>query len=116
MAAPPEDAADYDARTTDQIRYDAMSDQVREAAASVTDLAKIVRELAANPGNSQTIYHRTEGMGTVGVICATVCVMCVVVLILGAVIFVPDIHDLRAWQDIMRKDIARLQAGQEKAH
>jgi len=113
---PAEDEPAYEPRTPEQIRYDATADQIRETAQVAREVADMVRELVSNGahGNVQTVIHKTQGMGVVGVICATICVMCIVVLILGAIIFVPDIHDLRAWQDIMRKDIARLQAGQEK--
>jgi hypothetical protein len=80
------------------------------------DLTKLVREVIDNipAGNTQTVIHKTQGMGTVGVICATVCVMCVVILILGAIIFVPDIHDLRAWQSTFGRDLAAIKAVQQQ--
>jgi len=115
---PADDEHVYEPRTAEQVRYDAMSDQVRDAAASVTELAKVVRELAANPGNTNTVIHRTEGAGIgmiIGmVICATVSVMCVVLLIIGAIFIVPDIHDLQAWQGTFGRDLAAIKAVQHK--
>jgi hypothetical protein len=94
-----------DSRSPELRRLDFMVDQVGDLASSVRELVDRIPQ-----GQTQTVIHKTQGMGMVGVVCATVCVMCVVVLILGAIIFVPELHDLRAWQDINRRDIARLQA------
>jgi hypothetical protein len=102
-----------DGRTLEQVRYDAMSDKVHDAADTVLELAKLVKELA-HGGTTNTVIHKTEGMGAVGILCACVCVFCALFIILGAVMIVPEIHDLRAWQDINRKDIARLQAQQQQ--
>lgn len=97
-----------DDRTRDVQRMDYMRDQIIE-------VTKLVREVIDNlpAGNTQTVIHKTQGMGIVGVICATVCVMCVVILILGAIIFVPDLHDLKAWIGIQNTKIAKLEAQQE---
>jgi ABC-type uncharacterized transport system ATPase subunit len=94
-----------DTRTAEVRKYDAICDQV-------IAMNELVKELVDKipQGQTQTVLYKSHGMGVIGAVCATVCVMCVLVVILGAIIFVPEIHDLRAWQDINRKDIARLQA------
>ena len=108
---PAEDEPAYE-RTPEQIRYDATADQIRETAQVAREVADMVRELVSNGahGNVQTVIHKTQGMGVVGVICATICVMCIVVLILGAIIFVPDIHDLNAWVGVFGRDIEHVKA------
>jgi hypothetical protein len=101
--------AGLDTRSPEVRRLDYMADLVVRLTESVQ---KVIEH--APHSHTQTIIHKTQGMGTVGVICATVSIMCVLFMILGAIVFVPDIHDLKAWNDITRKDIARLQAQQEK--
>jgi hypothetical protein len=93
-------------RSPEAQRYDAFCDQAfrMEKAA----------ERLMDGGQHQTVLHRTEGMGYIGVICASVCVMCVVVLIVGAILIVPELHDLRAWKDIHAAKIAKLEAQQSK--
>jgi len=82
----------------------------------VIDLAAAVDKLIQNmpQGNTQRIIYKTEGMGTVGVVCATICAMCLLFLILGAILIVPEIHDLNAWKDIHQAKIAKLEAQQER--
>jgi len=113
---PADDAAGYDTRSAEQIRYDATADQIRETAQVAREVADMVRELVSSGarGNVQTVIHKTQGMGLVGVICATVCIMCVLFLILGAVVFVPDIHDLKAWQGTFGRDLAAIKAVQQQ--
>lgn len=95
-------------RPEEMKRIDLMVDQMAEMAIGMKTLGDLVGRIGT--GQTQRVVYKQEGMGVVGIICATVCVMCVVIVILGAIVFVPDIHDLRAWNDITRKDIARLQA------
>ncbi len=109
-----EDAPEYDPRKPQDVSYDAIADQVREATYLVRDVAEMVRESLSRSGNTQTVIHKTEGMGAIGIVCASICVACVLFLILGAILIVPELHDLKAWQDINRKDIARLQALHEQ--
>ena len=92
----------------------------------VIDLAAAVDKLIQNmpQGNTQRIIYKTEGMGALGIICAALCVLCVLFVIVGVVVISSDttksearmdgrLRDLQAWNDITRKDIARLQAQQE---
>ena len=111
------DVEDFDAdyfRTGDQVRYDAMVEQARqvtEQARQVTELVKTLLERGPY-GQTQTVIHKTAGMGAWGAAGVVACFFTYLTLIVLAVIFVPTIHDLLAWQDINRKDIARLQAQQ----
>jgi hypothetical protein len=61
-------------------------------------------------GHTQTVIHKSEGMGAWGAAAVVACFFTVLMMIFGAVIFVPDIHDLRAWKDIHHNDIAALKA------
>lgn len=82
----------------------------------VNDLTKAVQEvIKSGEGRQvQTVIHKTAGMQPLIAIAIVACLFTWVLMIVLAVIFVPDIHDLQAWHDIDRKDIARLQAQQNK--
>lgn len=95
----------HDDRPAEVQKMDYLRDQVIE----LTETVRLLIDKLPQ-GQTQTVIHKQQGMGTVGAVCATVCVMCALFLILGAIVFVPDIHDLKAWQDILRRDVARLQA------
>ena len=109
-----------DHRSREAQRYDAICDQVMESSAEVQQLSVLCRELIVTipkQGTLPEIHYKSEGMGIVGVICATICVMTLVLfLILGAILVVPEIHDLRAWLDINRAKIAKLEAMQQTQH
>ena len=105
-----------DHRSREAQRYDAICDQVMETSAQVQKINDLFRELIdtiPKQGTIQEIHYKSEGMGVVGVICATICAMSVLFLILGAILVVPEIHDLRAWLDINRAKIAKLEAVQQ---
>jgi hypothetical protein len=40
--------------------------------------------------------------------------MCALFLILGAIIFIPDIHDLKAWQGQFGRELAAMKAVQQQ--
>ena len=119
----PEGGREYDKRTPDQIRYDAISDQLRDAATLARDLAEIVKEAVTNSnnGHTQTVIHKSEGMGAVGILCAVVSVCCV--LMMGGFFWMisielnkqtAELHDLRAWRDIHQNHISAIEAREEK--
>lgn len=106
-----DDAPDYDPRTPEQIRYDAIGDQVREATRLVREVAETVREFTVGGhGNVQTVIHKTEGMGIVGGICASICVLCVVFIVVIVIFINGALRDLWAWKDVHANDIAALKA------
>lgn len=84
-------------------RVDAMLD-------AVVDLTTVVKEIVHTQRNSntQTIVH--QGMGMWGIAAIVACFATWVMLIVMYLLIVPDIHDVKAWQDILRKDVAKLQA------
>jgi hypothetical protein len=81
-----------DGRTLEQVRYDAMSDKVHDAADTVLELAKLVKELA-HGGTTNTIIHKTEGAGSVAIVSAAVAVLCVLVVIGGFVVLRSQMSD-----------------------
>lgn len=97
-----------DRRTADVRRMDYLRDQVIE----INELVKTLVEKIPQ-GQIQHVVYETKGMGAIGVICAAICGLCVLFLLLGAIFIVPELHDLKAWQDILRKDVAKIQAQQE---
>ena len=113
----PNDLGDSeDFRTAEQTRYDALCDLLKRSMEQTERAETLILTLAESVqnGTHQTVIHKQEGMGAVGILCACVCVFCALFIILGAVMIVQEIHDLLAWQDINRKDIARLQAQQQQ--
>ena len=105
---------DDDPRTEREREYDAIVDLLRQSADQVHALSDLVRTTIERGGSTQTVIHKTEGMGAVGIFCAVVCVCCVLFVILGAVMIVPEIHDLRAWRDIHQNHISAIEAREEK--
>ena len=106
----------HDDRRRDAQRYDAVCDQVIETHAQVREMNTLIRALIESVPSGrqvQEVHYKSEGMGMIGVICATICAMSVLFLILGAILVVPEIHDLRAWLDINRAKIAKLEAAQQ---
>jgi hypothetical protein len=108
-----------DGRTLEQVRYDAMSDKVHDAADTVLELAKLVKELA-HGGTTNTIIHKTEGAGSVAIVSAAVAVLCVLFVIGGAIVMDGEItrsearvdgrlRDLEAWRGVHATKIQNLE-------
>ncbi len=105
-----------DFRSEEQMRYDAMCDQakqVTEQARQVTELVKTFIERMPS-GHTQNITYRVEGVGWIGMFSAVICVICLLVLLFAAIIFVPDLHDIRAWQGTFGRDLAAMKAVQQQ--
>ena len=120
-ATTPQEAEDP--RPVSVQKLDLMIDQVAELARSIREINdRYDRQLT---GHSQTIIHKTEGMGWVGVVCAAISFCCLLgSLGIGWAVIVElnkqtaELHDLHAWRDIHSNDLATLKAWrqlQEKA-
>lgn len=94
-------------------RADLAIEQVNQLCENIDQAMAEFRELAKTRGNSQTVEvtHKTAGLGPWAAAAVTACFFTFLGLILLAVIILPDLHDLQAWQDIMRSKIAKLEAG-----
>ena len=93
-----------DERDAETVRMDLLVDQVNAL------LGKMDEVLKADRGNTQTVIHKTAGMGPWGAAAVTACMFTFLGLIGLAVVLIPELHDLRAWNDINRAKIARLEA------
>lgn len=100
MGIPVED----DDRDPSTVKLDLLVDQVNALCASMA------AAMEARGNNTQTVIHKTAGMGPWAAAAVTACFFTFLGLILLAVALVPEIHDLRAWNDINRAKIARLEA------
>jgi len=102
-----------DPRGPTQVTFDAIADQVRENSVVVSRLETVVEKfLQLHEGrNTQTVIHKTEGMGAWGAAAVTACFFTMLALVLFALVVLPDLHDIKAWQDIMRQKISKLEAG-----
>lgn len=76
----------------------------------MVDLSAIVKEIAGSRGQSQTVIHKTEGMGIWSAAAVVACFATWVVIVLSAVYFVPTLHDLTAWEQILNSRITKLEA------
>lgn len=109
MDESPDDAAD--SRDESTVRMDLLVDQVNLL------LSRMDEVIRHDHGNTQTVIHKTAGMGPWGAAAVTACMFTFLGLILLAVVMIPDLHDLRAWNDINRAKIARLEASKsEQGH
>lgn len=93
-----------DERDPETIRTDLLIDQVNALCARMDAV------LASDRGNTQTVVHKTAGMGAWGAAAVTACMFTFLGLILLSVVMIPEIHDLRAWNDILRSKAAKLES------
>lgn len=93
-----------DDRDPDTVRFDLLVDQVNAL------VGKMDAVIETRGSNTQTVIHKTAGMGPWAAAAVTACFFTFLGLILLAVVILPDLHDLQAWQDIMRQKIAKLEA------
>lgn len=94
-----------DDRDPATVRTDLLVDQVNAL------ISKFDEVLQQDRGHTQTVIHKTAGMGAWGAAAVTACMFTFLGLILLAIVIVPEVHDLRAWNDINRAKIARIEAG-----
>ena len=62
------------------------------------------------PGNTQTVYHQHSGMGAWGGAAVTACFCTIAMLIATLIVVVPQLHDLKAWEQIHQNHISALEA------
>lgn len=92
-----------DDRDPGTVRMDLLVDQVNALLGRMDDV------LRQDRSQTQTVIHRTAGMGPWGAAAVTACMFTFLGLILLAVVVVPEVHDLRAWNDIIRAKIAGIE-------
>lgn len=94
-------------------RADLAIDMVNQLCAKVDVSMEEFRELVKQRGGNTQKFEatvKTAGMGPWAAAAVTACFFTFLGLILLAVVILPDLHDLQAWQDIMRQKIAKLEA------
>lgn len=92
-----------DDRDPDTVRFDLLVDQVN---ALVGKMDAVIDR----GGNTQTVIHKTAGLGPWAAAAVTACFFTFLGLILLAMLILPDIHDLKAWSDIYRTRIQEISA------
>lgn len=85
-------------------RADDVSEEIRQLTAQIRDL---VGQLADIPGqNVQTVIHKSEGFGAWGTAAVVAC-FCTW---FGLILVMFDIHDLRAWVDVLKQRVTILES------
>jgi len=104
------DANPEDDRDPSTVRMDLLVDQVNALLGRMDDV------LRHDHGNTQTVIHKTAGMGPWGAAAVTACMFTFLGLILFALVVLPTLHDLQAWQDVIRGKVSKLESAktQEK--
>ena len=66
--------------------------------------------------NSIVVTHTQAGMGVWGAVAVTACLFTTLMVISLAIVILPDIHDLKAWENVFGRDIAAMkqQINQQK--
>ena len=82
--------------------------------ALVKSVELVIAGDGSNQSQTQTVVHKTEGMGAWGAAAVTACMFTFLGLILFAMWAIPEIHDLKAWKDIHGNRINALEARQTK--
>lgn len=85
-------------------------DKINQTTEKLERLIGTVERASRAFGNTQTVIHKSEGPGPLLAASIAVCGCTLLMMVLLVVWLVPEIHDMKAWQDILRKDVARLQA------
>jgi len=80
-------------------------DELRETNATVLAL---VAELRRQERHGITVTHTQAGMGHWGAVAVTACLFTTLMVIALAIVILPDIHDLKAWQNVFGRDIAAM--------
>lgn len=93
-----------DDRDPDTVRFDLLVDQVNAL------VGKMDAVIETRGSNTQTVIHKTAGLGPWGAAAVTACFFTFLGLILLAMLILPDIHDLKAWSDIYRTRIQEISA------
>jgi len=98
-----------DDRDTDTVRFDLLVDQVN---ALVGKMDAVIER----GGNTQTVIHKTAGMGPWGAAAVTACFCTLIGLVLLSIYIIhtdslrnDDIRDLKAWQQIHEKRLNQLE-------
>ena len=101
----PTDDDDADSRDTGTVRYDLLVDQVNALVAKMDDVLRDGR------GHKQTVIHKSEGVpALVTAVAAGIGLSSMVLCVAMLVWVVPEIHDLRAWNDQLRMAVAALKS------
>lgn len=58
--------------------------------------------------NDVRVTHTQTGMGAWGAAAVTACFFSTLIVIAFAIVVIPEIHDLRAWQTIFGRDISTM--------
>lgn len=95
-----------DDRDASTVRMDLLVDQVNVL------LSRMDEVIRHDHGNTQTVIHKTAGMGAWGAAAVTACMFTFLGLILFALVVLPTLHDLQAWQDVIRGKVSKLESSQ----
>ena len=112
----PEALKFHDDRRRDAQRYDAICDQVIAMNELVKELVEKIPQ-----GQTQLVTYRTEGLGAVGIICAAICALCVVFIVVESVRQESSavktearidgrLRDLEAWRGVHSTKIQNLES------
>lgn len=98
--------ASEDDRDPQTVKLDLLVDQVNALCAAM----EAAVEKRSNNSQTVEVTHKTAGMGPWAAAAVTACFFTFLGLILLAILILPDLHDMKAWQDVMRQKITRLEA------
>lgn len=86
-----------------------ISQKLEEFTKQVSRLAEISEKIISKDTSSQVVHiHKTEGATNWGTAAIVACFCTWLFIIVFSVIIVADIHDLKAWSDINKNDIATI--------
>ena len=89
-----------------------MDDLKAEVARTIDEVRQVADILRGLSGNTQTIVHRSEGMGAWGAAAVVACFLTYLTLIVFAIYIIPEVHDVKAWNEVLRGKVAKFEAQQ----
>ena len=83
---------------------------------ALVDRIDALLDSQARGQNAITVTHTQAGMGPWGAVAVTACLFTTLMVIALAIVILPDIHDLKAWQGVYGRDLSAMkqQLSQEK--
>lgn len=75
---------------------------------ALVDRIDALLDYQQNGKNAITVTHTQTGLGAWGAAAVTACFFSTLIVIALAIVIIPEIHDLRAWQTIFGRDISAM--------
>ena len=102
-------------RADDERKTNNAADRIESIAESIVeaiDKMEVFADVLTSKGNTTTVIHKTEGMGAWGSAAVVACFLTYLSLIIFAIYIIPEVHNVKAWNEVLRGKVAKFEAQQ----